>query len=359
MTDHSVPSTTAEASQPSDVSNRISVSRLMGSRLIWPLLSLAVVLVFNAIFIPSFFAVEVRDGAFYGSLIDVLNRGSIGVILAMGMTLVIATGGVDLSVGSVMAISGAVAALILTETQLGMWAVLPCALLVAVLAGAMNGVLVAYLKIQPIIATLILMVSGRGIAKFITGEKIITIGDDSYNYFFDFIGKGHLFGLPFTVTIFLSLFVVTGLFVRMTSLGLFIESVGANETASRASGIADKWIKIAVYIFAAFCAVIAGLIDSSNINAADTMNAGVFTELDAIFAVVVGGTALTGGRFSLTGSLIGAVLLQTLMTTLYTYGVPSDVAPVPKAIVIVAVCLLQSQVFRTHVRRLFGKGAKA
>ncbi|MCM2369127.1 ABC transporter permease [Aporhodopirellula aestuarii] len=336
--------------------SKSALTRFFGSRITWPVLGLAVVLLFNAIFIPSFFTLEVRDGQLYGSLIDVLNRGSIGVILAMGMTLVIATGGVDLSVGSVMAISGAIAALILTETQLGMLGIVPCVLFAALAAGLMNGVLVAYLKIQPIIATLILMVSGRGIAKFITGEKIITVGDDSYNFYFDFIGKGHLFGLPFTVTLFVTLFAVTSLFVRMTSLGLFIESVGANETASRASGIHDKGVKIAVYVFAAFCAVIAGLIDASNINAADTMNAGVFTELDAIFAVVVGGTALTGGRFSLTGSLIGAMLLQTLMTTLYTYGVPSDVAPVPKSLVIVAVCLLQSPVFRGQLQRLAGKG---
>lgn len=334
------------------------LGRMLGNRLAWPLIGLAAVLAFNAIFIPSFFQVEVREGQLYGSLVDVLNRGAIGVILAMGMTLVIATGGVDLSVGSVMAIAGAVAALLLTETDVGMGIILPSVFLVALVAGLFNGVLVAHLKIQPIIATLILMVSGRGIAKFISGEKSITIGDDSLNPAFDFIGKGHLFGLPFPVTIFIVLFIATGLFVRRTSLGLFIESVGANETASRASGIADKSVKIWVYVFAAMCAAIAGLIDTSNINAADTINAGVFTELDAIFAVVVGGTSLTGGRFSLTGSLIGAILLQTLMTTMYTYGVPSDVAPVPKSLVIIAVCLLQSPRFRSQLRHIAGRASR-
>ena len=341
------------ATNPDTLGKTSAIGSILGSRLVWPLLGLVVVLSFNAVFIPTFFHVEVREGHLYGSLIDVLNRGSIGVILALGMTLVVATGGVDLSVGSVMAIAGAVAALMLTETDVGIVAILFCACLVALFAGLLNGVLVAYLKIQPIIATLILMVSGRGIAKFITGEKIITIGDDSFDPVFDFIGKGHLFGLPFPVTIFVALFIATGLFVRRTSLGLFIESVGANETASRACGIHDKAVKIAVYVFAAFCAAIAGLIDTSNINAADTINAGVFTELDAIFAVVVGGTALTGGRFSLTGSLIGAILLQTLMTTLYTYGVPSDVAPVPKSMVIIAVCLLQSPVLRNKLRHIY------
>ncbi|TWT49398.1 Inner membrane ABC transporter permease protein YtfT [Rubripirellula amarantea] len=325
----------------------------MASRIAWPILGLAALLIFNAVFIPSFFQIESRDGHLYGSLIDVLNRGSIGAILAIGMTLVIATGGVDLSVGSVMAIAGAIAALMLTETDMAMAVIFPCVALVAVIAGLFNGLLIAYLKIQPIIATLILMVSGRGIAKFITGEKIITIGDEFRNPVFDFVGKGHLFGIPFPITIFIVLFFATALIVRRTSIGLFIEAVGANETASRASGINDRAVKIAVYTFAALCAAIAGLIDTSNINAADTINAGVFTELDAIFAVVVGGTALTGGRFSLTGSLIGAILLQTLMTTLYTYGVPSDVAPVPKALVILGVCLMQSPEFRDSVRSWF------
>jgi simple sugar transport system permease protein len=341
------------------LSPKLVLGKILGNRLAWPLLGLAAVLVFNAIMIPSFFQIEVRQGQLYGSLIDVLNRGSIGVILALGMTLVIATGGVDLSVGSVMAIAGAVAALMLTETEMGMLVILPCVALVALVAGLLNGLLVAYLKIQPIIATLILMVSGRGIAKFITGEKIITIGDDALNPAFDFIGKGHLFGMPFPVTLFIVIFITTGLLVRRTSLGLFIESVGANETASRASGIPDKAVKIAVYVFAASCAAIAGLIDTSNINAADTINAGVFTELDAIFAVIVGGTSLTGGRFTLAGSVIGALLLQTLMTTLYTYGVPSDVAPVPKSLVIIAVCLLQSPVFRGQLLRIVGRTGPA
>ncbi|QDV63945.1 ABC transporter permease [Crateriforma conspicua] len=325
--------------------------RFVDSTIFWPLMALAALLIFNAFSSPSFFDIQVRDGHLYGSLVDVLNRGSIGIILAVGMTLVIATGGVDLSVGSIMAISGAVAALLLTETSLPFPVVIVAALSASLIAGAINGGLVSIVGIQPIVATLILMVSGRGIARYITGEKVIALVDDQFSPAFDFIGNGHFLGLPFTVTLFVLLFLATLLIVRRTAVGLFIEAVGANPNASRAVGIHAHGVKIAVYMFSGLCAGIAGLIDASNINAADTVNAGVFTELDAIFAVVVGGTALSGGRFSLTGSLIGAILLQTLLTTMYTFGVAPDVAPVPKAAVILFVCLLQSDVFRRMVFR--------
>ena len=309
----------------------------------WPLVSLLLLLLINLLFIPSFFALEIRDGQLYGSVVDVLHRGSIGMILALGMTLVVATGGVDLSVGSIMAITGAVAALLLTTSTLSTLLIIPIALIVALLAGSINGLLVTRAGLQPIVATLILMVSGRGIARFITGEKVIGFGNEAHAGSFSFIGNGTLLGLPFTITLAATLFIVTLWVVRKTALGLFIEALGTNEKASHATGIQAQRIKMGVYLFAAFCAGIAGLIDTANIQAADTVNAGIFTELDAIFAVVVGGTALTGGKFNLTGSLIGALLLQTLLTTLYTFGVAADTAPIPKALVILTVCLLQSE----------------
>lgn len=326
------------------------LKRLTQSRLAWPLAGLALILLFNAAFVPSFYALEVRDGHLYGSLVDVLNRGSIGVIVALGMTLVIATGGVDLSVGSIMAISGAVAALVLTETQAGLPIALIAAVGAGVFAGAVNGSLVSLLGIQPIIATLILMVCGRGIARYITGEKVISLADPGLGCGFDYLANGHFLGVPFPITLTLLLVVVTVLATRRTVLGLLIESVGANDLASRCAGVNTTAVRIAVYAFSGLCAAIAGLIDASNIKAADTVNAGLYTELDAIFAVVVGGTALTGGRFSLAGSVIGALLLQTLLTTMYTFGVAPDTAPVPKALVILGVCLLQSEAFRRKIR---------
>ncbi|QDT68797.1 Inner membrane ABC transporter permease protein YtfT [Planctomycetes bacterium MalM25] len=326
------------------------LTRIAQCRLTWPLAGLALILLFNAVFVPSFYSLEVRDGRLYGSLVDVLNRGSIGAIVALGMTLVVATGGVDLSVGSIMAISGAVAALALTESEAGLMVALALALGSGVLAGVANGALVSLLRIQPIIATLILMVCGRGIARYITGEKVISLADQGAGAWFDYLANGHFLGLPTPITITLSLFVVTAVATRRTVLGLLVESVGANELASRCAGVNTTVIRVAVYAFSGFCAAVAGLIDTSNIKAADTVNAGLYTELDAIFAVVVGGTALTGGRFSLAGSVLGALLLQTLLTTMYTFGVAPDTAPVPKSLVILGVCLLQSDAFRKRFR---------
>ena len=322
----------------------------------YALLGLVGLLLFNLFFIPSFFEIQMRDGNFYGSLIDVLNRGSIGVLLAIGMTLVVATGGVDLSVGSIVAISGTVVAIVLTWAQAGIVVALAAGLLAALIAGAVNGILVARLKIEPIIATLVLMVSGRGIAKYIAGEQTVAVPTEFARPTLDFIGNGHFLGLPFPITIAAVLFVITWLTVRRTSIGLLVESVGANPSASRACGINDRAVKLAVYVFAGLCAGVAGVIDLANIGIADPTNAGALSELDAIFAVLVGGTALTGGRFSITGAVIGALLLQTLMTTLYTWGVPSDVAPVPKAIVILLVCLLQSPALRNWLTRKFNRG---
>ena len=335
------------------------LSRLKNLTALWPVIALCGLLLFNAFVLPSFFQFEFRDGNVYGSLIDVLNRSSIGVILAIGMTLVIATGGVDLSVGSVLAITGAVVATLLAKNEFSFFPAVLISLGVAVFAGAMNGLLVGWLKIEPVIATLVLMVSGRGIAKYIAGEQVISIPKTDDYAAFDYLGNGHLFGLPFPALFALTLSLATLLAVRKTSIGLLIESVGGNAAASRATGINDRAIKSIVYMFAGFCAGLAGLIDIAYINASDPVNAGVFTELDAIFAVLVGGTALTGGRFSLLGSVAGAVLLQTLMTTLYAYGVASDVAPIPKATVILIVCLLQSSKVRGWFsNRFFSDGRR-
>jgi simple sugar transport system permease protein len=212
--------------------------------------------------------------------------------------------------------------------------------------GAFNGILVAYVGIQPIIATLILMVAGRGIAMLITGGQIQTFEHDS----FVFLGNGHLAGLPFTVTLVAIVLGLTLLATRRTAIGLFLESVGDNQKAAHFCGINTRLVKALVYSFSGLCAGLAGLIATSNIKAADSSRVGEMMELDAIFAVVVGGTALTGGRFTLVGSIIGALLIQTLTTTMYNLGISPAVAPVPKAIVIVAVCLLQSPRFREHFR---------
>ena len=316
-------------------------------KLKWPLLALALALLFNAVFSTGFFHFTVRDGRLYGSVIDILNRAAPVMLLSLGMTLVIATGGVDLSVGAVMAVTGAIAALLLTKTGWGVPTVVAASLGVSILAGVWNGVLVGIFKVPPIVATLILMVSGRGIAQLLTGGQIVTFENKS----FEFIGRGAFAGLPFTITLVLIVWAALSLLKSRTALGLFIECTGDNETASRYSGVNTHLVKLVVYSICALCAGLAGLITTTDIKAADANNAGLWLELDAILATVIGGTALTGGRFYLAGSLIGAILIQTLTTTILTRGVAVELTLVVKAVVVILVCLVQSENFRTVVWR--------
>lgn len=317
-------------------------------RVFWPLVALGLLLLFNQLFTPGFFQVEVRDGRFYGTLVDILNYGGPVMLLALGMTLVIATGGVDLSVGAVMAVAGAVVAQCSVAHGQSAAVAIALSLLACLLLGAWNGLLVAGIGIQPIVATLILMVAGRGISQLITGGQIINFNDPALVY----LGNGSLLGLPFTCWLVLGMLALTSGFARGTALGLFIESVGDNEKASRLAGVNARWVKFSTYLFAGFCAGLAGLVSASNIKSADANHAGLYAELDAILAVVVGGTALAGGRFYLAGSLVGALLIQTLTTTMYARNVSADIAPVPKALVIIAVCLLQSEPVRAWFARL-------
>jgi len=319
--------------------------------LVWPVAGLALLLVFNLLFTEGFFRVEIRDGRLYGVLIDILNHGSKVMLLSLGMALVIATGGVDLSVGAVMAIAGAVAAQLINKDGLPFPVVIVAALAVAVLAGSWNGLLVGGFKVQPIVATLILMVAGRGIAQLITGGQIITFTDGRLTY----IGNGSLLGLPFPVWLSLAMLGLTVALTRKTAIGLFIESVGDNQTASTYSGVNASTVKFLVYVFSGLCAGMAGLVAASNIKCADSNHAGLFLELDAILAVVVGGTSLTGGRFYLAGAIVGALFIQTLTTTMYMRNVSADIAPVPKALAILAVCLLQSPKLRGQLGAIFSK----
>ena len=328
--------------------------REWAAKLIWPVAALAMLLLFNLAFTERFFALEWKEGHLFGSLIDVLKNGSLVMLLSLGMTLVIATGGVDLSVGAVMAISGAVAAGLIEQGGISLPMLLAVALGVCVLAGAWNGLLVAVFRVQPLVATLVLMVAGRGVAMLITEGRRITIrrAFAAYDQFV-FIGNGFLFYLPLAVTIVVVMLLLTVLLMRKTAAGMFIESVGDNDTASRYAGVNARAVKFAVYAFSGLCAGIAGLIYTSNIRTADPSKTGLYLELDAIMAVVIGGTALTGGRFFLLGSIVGALLIQMLTTTMLIHGLSSDEALVPKALVVVAVCLLQSEQFRRMIGRLF------
>jgi simple sugar transport system permease protein len=200
---------------------------------------------------------------------------------------------------------------------------------------------------QPIIATLILMVAGRGAAQLVTGGQIITV----YYAPYFFIGNGYLLGLPFAFWLAMSVLAALALLTRRTALGLFIQSVGINPAAAHLAGLPARRLTFWVYAFCGLCAGAAGLIVSSTVKSADGNNAGLLMELDAILAVTLGGTALTGGRFSLAGSVIGALIIQTLTYAIYSMGVPPEVNLVVKASVVFAVMLLQSPEFRRSVAR--------
>ncbi|MGD0728064.1 MAG: ABC transporter permease [Spirochaetia bacterium] len=326
------------------------------SKLPWPLVALGVLLLFNLLFTPHFFRLEIKQGHLYGNLIDILKNGAPIMLLSIGMTLVIATHGIDISVGSVVAISSGVVALLIGGDLKGapkypILVAMAAALLVCILAGMWNGMLVSRIRMQPIIATLILFVAGRGIAMVFTKSMIIWL----YAKPFAILGQGYVLGIPFSIYIVLIVLLLTFIFTRRTAIGMFIEAVGINPTAARFSGIKAQNIIFWVYTFSGLCAGIAGLIVCSTVMSADGNNAGKLFELDAILAVVLGGTSLNGGKINLFGSVIGALIIQTLTTTIYALGVPADVAPVVKAFVVWVVCLMQSQRFRARIVRVFAR----
>jgi len=319
------------------------LTRAIAHRIFWPLVMLVVLLAINLIAVPGFLTVTIRDGHLFGSLIDILRNGAPTLIIAVGMTLVIATRGIDLSVGAVCAISGAVAcSIILGSPEPGSIPTVTVAVLTALLLslflGLWNGFLVAVVGIQPIIATLVLMTAGRGIAMLITEGQILTVDSPPFKY----LGSGFLAGIPVAVLIAAVIFAFAALLTRRTALGLLIESVGINPEASRQAGVRARGLLFTVYAFSALVAGVAGLILTANQTAADANNTGLFIELDAILAVVIGGTSLAGGRYSLAGTLVGALVIQTLITTVYTVGIPPIATMVFKAAVVTAVCLLQS-----------------
>lgn len=337
--------------------------RLAGARLFWPLLALLLLLAFNLFFTKGFFHIEIKDGHLYGSLVDILNRAAPLMLIAIGLTLVIATGGIDISVGAVVAISGALVAMLIGGTLVLKGGVqeyvtlvpMPVAILAALgaaaLAGAWNGFLVSRVGMQPIVATLILIVAGRGVAQLITNGQIITI---YYKPYF-FIGNGFLLGLPFSLYIVLAVLLLTLFLTRRTALGMFIEAIGINPKASRMAGINARNLLLCVYVFCSVCAGVAGLIVCSNVKSADGNNAGLYFELDAILAVVLGGTSTAGGKFYLMGSMVGALIIQTLTTTIYSIGVPPEITLVVKSVVVFLVMLFQSEAFRKAVFGRFGR----
>lgn len=325
--------------------------RLLGHQLLWPVLALVVLLVLNLVATPSFFNVRIQDGHLHGSLIDIVRNSAPVLLVALGMTLVIATRGIDLSVGAIAAIAGAVActqiagsgsegavatALVACTTALG----------VCVLLGLWNGFLVSVLGIQPIIATLVLMVAGRGLAMLVTDGQITTVNNETFSD----LASGFIVTLPIAFVLALAVLALTAALTRRTALGMLIEAVGINPQASRLAGVRSRTIVWTVYVFSGFCAGLAGLIIAANTNSVNANSLGLWIELDAILAVVIGGTSLAGGRFSLLGTFVGAIFIATLARTIPNIGIPSEINYLFKAVVVVAVCLLQSPRARSALR---------
>lgn len=335
--------------------------------LFWPLVTLALILSVSAVVNPGFFSLQWRDGHLYGNLIDILNRAAPLAIVALGMTLVIATRGIDISVGAIVAIAAAVAALMIggglvvqdgkqiPVSRVPMALALLAAVAAGTLCGLWNGLLVARVNMQPIVATLILMVAGRGIAQLLTGGQIITVYYPPYFV----IGNGFFLGLPVALYIAAAVFIGLHLAMTRTALGLFIQAIGINPAAAYVAGVRARLITVCVYGFCGFTAGVAGLIVSSNVKSADGNNAGLLLELDAILAVTLGGTLLSGGRFNLAGTVVGALIIQTLTTTIYSIGVPPEINLVVKAVVVFIVMMLQSPEFRTMMRSLVRRAPHA
>jgi ribose/xylose/arabinose/galactoside ABC-type transport system permease subunit len=344
--------------------------RFQNSQVFWPFVAWIVILLFNLIVQPNFFKLGIMPDPdygnhLYGNLVDVFNNGAPLMLVAIGMTLVIATGGVDLSVGAVIAISAAMGTVLInpalsqrlvsneiltrnaTNTPLP---IIVIAIMAAgIVCGLWNGMLVSRGRIQPMVATLILMVAGRGVAQLITNGQIMTIYYTPYFWF----GNGFILGIPVSIYIVLVVLILGWVLVRKSAIGLFVESVGINAKSAFYSGINEKNVKLFAYVFCGFCGAIAGLIFSSYVHSADGNNNGLYYELDAILAVVMGGTLMSGGRFSMVASVIGAVVIWTFTLTVYSLGVPANALLAAKAVLVLVVIVLYSEYSRRLVNRLF------
>ncbi|MDR1807468.1 MAG: ABC transporter permease [Propionibacteriaceae bacterium] len=339
--------------------------RILHSRLTFPLVCLLLVLLLNVIVTTAttgspgpFFQIALTNGTLNGPLITILNRSSELVILALGMTMTVScSAGTDISVGAVMAFSGSVSIWLLgfgtlpqNDYHVKAYVVpyvvgLLVAVLVGALCGVWNGFLVSRLRIQPMVATLILFTGGRGLAKVFADGQIDKVDVASYKWLGNFIqdssGK-NIVPVPTAIFIAGGMVLVTALVLRYTPLGMNIQAVGINNKASRILGLKSARLILLAYVFCGVCAAIAGIIATSRIGGIDANNCGKLIELDAILAVALGGNSLAGGKFSLSGSVIGAITIQALTTVLYSINVSADQLPFYKAIVVVIIVVLQS-----------------
>lgn len=327
-----------------------------------PIAALLILVIFNLIADPSFFEIKLSqnsagDPVLSGYLITILDNASELAILAIGMTLVTAaSGGQDISVGAGIALAGSVVLRILCGTdsrpetlQAPIIVAFLVSCVVAMLFGAFNGTLVAYFKIQPMVATLILFTAGRSIAAWINNNELPMISDPSLGYFGNFFP-----GIPIPTPIFIAVacMIIIALVLRFTKLGLFTQSVGINAESSRLNGINPQFIKFITYVILGLCVAVAGFIKVSRFS---TINYSVIAkdiEMDAILAVALGGNALSGGKFNMAASILGAYVIQFLTTTLFKLKVDASALPAYKAVVVIILVVLSAPVVREKLGAL-------
>lgn len=301
-----------------------------------PLLALALIAAFNAVATPGFFELELRAGRWVGAPVDVLVRGAPLALAALGMALALGSAGVDLSVGSVAAIAGVVAGLCVQD-GLGAVPAIAAGLAAGAMAGLFNGALVAALGLQPIVATLILFTAGRGVAQILADGRVVSFQNES----FAALAAAHPVGVPLPVILALGCAAALGAFLA-AGPRQFVEALGQSEAAARLAGVPLTWTRLWVYALCGALSALAGLIVTADIQAADPANCGLYLELDAILAAVIGGTSLAGGRVRILGALLGAFVLQALSTTILMHGLGYDLMLAVKALAVLALAALQS-----------------
>lgn len=344
------------------------IQKIFRRQIFIPIAALLILAVFNFIADPSFYKITLGynsagNPVLSGYLITILDYGSELAILAIGMTLVTAaSGGQDISVGAAIAISGSVILRVLCGTNSRpdtLQAPIIVAFLVscvaAMLFGAFNGALVAYFKIQPMVATLILYTAGRSIAAWINNNELPIVNDATFAVFGGFIP-----GIPIPTPFFIAMacIIVTALVLKFTNLGLYTQAVGINESSSRLNGLNPAFIKFLTFVILGLCVAVAGLIKVSRLSSINYSVIAKDIEMDAILAVALGGNALGGGKFNMTASILGAFVIQFLTTTLYKFNVQSDALPAYKAVVVILLVIFSAPVVREKLGE-FGKRIKA
>lgn len=332
------------------------LKKISQSRAVWPILALIIIFIVDVIISPGFFEIRIVEGRLFGNLIDIVYRAVPTALIALGMAVVIGTKGIDLSVGSIIAICGAIIAWRVNVGDPHI-VVLFYALAAGVACGAWNGFLVSVLGIQPIIATLILMVSGRGIGLLI---NLLYGGiDPSFeSELLQGMSTGSFFFIPTRIFVAIAIFIALWALIRRTALGLFIEAVGGNANASNLAGVNAKLITFVAYIVCGVTAACAGVIMTADTHTSDPVSVALYSELDAILAVVIGGASLAGGRIYLGMTVLGALVIQALTTSILISGLPPEYNLIIKALVVLFVLFLQSENARAAVNLMFKRGAK-